>query len=76
MVTTARGACFLSAEVRDNRVAALERSTPSDHMLAPNGILEQSLNSLPGSKRQLAHLVIDLMDPCSPVTFREVAPHA
>ncbi|MCA0869533.1 hydrogenase expression/formation protein HupK [Seohaeicola saemankumensis] len=76
VVAAARGAYFLRAEVRDGTVAALERITPTDHMLAPNGILAQSLNSLPGSKRHLAQLVIDLMDPCSPVTVREVAPHA
>lgn len=76
VVAAARGAYFLRAKVQNGRVAALERITPTDHMLVPGGILAQSLRSLPGSKRHLAQLVVDILDPCSPVTLREAASHA
>lgn len=75
-VAAARGTYFLRAEVRLGRVAALERITPTDHMLAPNGILAQSLNSLPGSMRHLAPLVVEIFDPCSPISLKEGAQDA
>ena len=36
-------------------------------MLAPGGILEHSLATLPASKHDQAALVVDILDPCVPI---------
>jgi len=73
VVAAARGAYALRARAENGVVTALERVTPTDHLLAPGGALELSLASLPAAKASLASLVIDILDPCVAVTLREVA---
>lgn len=73
LVDTARGTYALRTEVADRRVVAIGRVTPTDHLLAEGGALALSLASLPATKRQLAALVVDILDPCVPVMLREAA---
>lgn len=75
VVVAARGSYALEIGVEAGRVARLSRITPTDALLARGGILEQSLQSLPTDKAHLAPLLMEILDPCSPVTLQEV-PHA
>ncbi|MGB0661390.1 MAG: hydrogenase expression/formation protein HupK [Mangrovicoccus sp.] len=65
----ARGTYAIHGKAADGHVTALTRITPTDHLLAPNGILEQSLASLPAAKSHLAPLLLDILDPCRPVAL-------
>ena len=67
MVPATRGLYAIRADVAAGRVTAFARVTPTDHLLAPGGILEQSLSSLPAPRAGLAPLVLDILDPCAPV---------
>lgn len=69
VVPASRGAYAMRATVKDGVVTTFERITPTDHMMAPGGIMAQSLESLPVAKHHLAQLVVDVIDPCSPVTL-------
>ncbi|MEM6677593.1 MAG: hypothetical protein AAF675_06955 [Pseudomonadota bacterium] len=72
-VPAARGLYALEAEARDGIVTAFTRVTPTDHLLTPGGILERTLASLPADRAGLAPLILDILDPCSPVQLEEVA---
>ncbi|MBK5934747.1 hypothetical protein C8N32_108123 [Rhodovulum imhoffii] len=71
VVPAARGAYAMSARVENGRVVAFARRTPTNHLLAPGGALEQALASLPAHKAQFARLVVDIMDPCVPVRLQD-----
>ncbi|GAB4258334.1 MAG: HupK protein [Pararhodobacter sp.] len=71
LVPAARGLYAVRAKTRDGRVAAFARVTPTDHLLAPGGVLAHSLATLPAEKAGLAPLVLDILDPCSPVRLEE-----
>ena len=66
-VPAARGQYMVRARAEAGRITDLHRITPTDHMLAPGGILEHSLATLPASKRDKAALVVDILDPCVPI---------
>lgn len=68
-----RGAYALRVTTVGDRVADVVRITPTDHLLAQGGALERSLDNLPDAG--LVPLLLDILDPCSPVTVKE-APHA
>lgn len=72
-VTAARGTYALRARAEEGRVTALERVTPTDHLVAPGGVLEMTLAALPAEKLALADLVVDILDPCVPVLMTEAA---
>jgi hypothetical protein len=72
VVQAARGAYAVRISQSGGRVTGLDRRTPTDHLLATGGALEQALN---GCDPTLAPLVIALHDPCVPVTVGE-AEHA
>jgi hypothetical protein len=72
-VAAARGTYTLALTLSEGRVSALQRITPTDHLVASGGMLQLSLESLPAHKVSLAGLVVDILDPCVPVEFREVA---
>lgn len=72
VATAARGAYALCVKVADGRVRAFTRMTPTDHLLANGGVLDRSLATLPSAKIALGPLVLDILDPCSPVRLREV----
>jgi hypothetical protein len=70
-VPAARGTYALRLAVTDGRVTGIDRRTPTDHLLASGGTLEQALSSLPSHLWHLAPQVIALHDPCIPVGFAE-----
>lgn len=73
VLPAARGLYGVSAKVERERVAALHRVTPTDHLLAPGGALDQSLASLPAEQAgSLAPLLLAIMDPCYPVSLEPV----
>lgn len=72
-VAAARGQYALRLTQADGLVTAIFRRTPTDHLLAPDGALLQSLRSLPRTLRHLSDRIIALHDPCIPVSIREVA---
>ena len=63
----ARGLYALRATTDKGRVTSLQRITPTDHLLAPGGIMAQALASLPASKHDQAALLVDILDPCVPI---------
>jgi len=71
-VQAARGTYALRITQAGGLVTGLARRTPTDHILAPGGALEQALTGLPPA---LAPQVIALHDPCVPITVQE-AQHA
>ena len=75
-VPAARGLYAIRANQEDGRVSGFCRVTPTDHLLAPGSVLEQALENLPDHKAHHAPLVIDILDPCQPVTIKEGANHA
>ena len=72
IATAARGAYALCVQVENERVTALTRVTPTDHLLVDGGVLDRSLATLPSAKAAYGPLVLDILDPCSPVRLREV----
>jgi hypothetical protein len=72
-VPAARGTYGIRLAVEKGRVAAFARVTPTDHLLAAGGILDRALATLPATKAGLGPLMLDILDPCSPVRLREAA---
>lgn len=72
IVPAARGVYGIKARVEQDTLVNFKRKTPTDHLLAPGGVLEQSLASLPANQAELAPLVLDILDPCSPVSLEAV----
>lgn len=67
----ARGLLFAGAERDGARVVRFERLSPTEFALAPGGLLERSLATLPGEPgaplAAIARLLVGLVDPCLPV---------
>lgn len=73
VIEAARGLYGITATIEDGRVTAFDRITPTDHLTAKGGALEQSLASLPPSRAQaLAPLLLSILDPCYPVSLKPV----
>lgn len=73
LVPAARGLYAIRATVENDRVTEFSRVTPTDHLLAPGGMLEQALDSLPQARDEaLAPVVLSLMDPCFPISLERV----
>lgn len=75
IVPAARGTYAVSAQVEDGIVKAFRRITPTDHLLAGGGVLDQTLARLPSKKFGMSALLLDILDPCTPVHL-EGADHA
>ncbi len=71
LVCAARGTYAVSAEVRDGVVTAFSRVTPTDHLMAKDGILSHALSTLPADREGLAPLLLDILDPCTPLRLKE-----
>lgn len=69
LVPAARGSYALRIDQAGGKVTGLTRRTPTDHILAPGGALQQALSRVHPS---LAPRVLALHDPCVPVTLQEV----
>ncbi len=72
LTPAARGVYAVRATIGAGRVTAFTRVTPTDHMLAPGGMLARSLSSLPPPKAGLVPLVLDILDPCVPVSLTQI----
>ena len=72
LTPAARGKYAVRARADQGRVAAFARVTPTDHLLTPGGMLQASLATLPAAKAALAPLVLDILDPCVPVSLTQV----
>ena len=72
VVPATRGSYAIQSCVENGIVTAFERITPTDHLLADGSILEQTLNTLPAGKTGFAPLILEILDPCTPVRLREV----
>lgn len=69
----ARGVYAIRAITMAGRVTAFSRVTPTDHMLAEGGVISRSLAALPAERRNLAPLLIAVLDPCRNVMLKEAA---
>lgn len=76
VVAATRGAYAVEAVTDAGRVRSLRRVTPTDHLTAPGGILERALAALPADRAGLAPLLLDVLDPCTPVRLSGGARHA
>lgn len=72
IVPAARGSYAIEARAEGGILTALTRHTPTDHLLAPGGILPRALANLPATCAGLAPLLLDILDPCRPVRLEEV----
>ncbi len=72
-VPATRGLYTVRAETKNDRVTAFSRVTPTDHLQAKGGVLDQTLSSLPATQAGLAPLILDILDPCSPIRVKEVS---
>ncbi|MDJ0824907.1 MAG: hydrogenase expression/formation protein HupK [Rhodobacter sp.] len=72
IVPAARGSYAVKIALEGNTVTSFDRVTPTDHLLADGGVLDRTLASLPAHKAGLGPLLLDILDPCSPVRLREV----
>lgn len=73
MVPAARGIYAVEARSEGGKVTHFRRATPTDHMLAPGGIMHRSLATLPAAKHDQAGLLVDILDPCSPLELKGMA---
>ncbi|MGI1661496.1 hydrogenase expression/formation protein HupK [Palleronia sp. KMU-117] len=71
VVPAARGAYAVRIALDGRAVTAFARVTPTDHLLTPGGVLDRALSTLPALKAGLGPLLLDILDPCSPVRLRE-----
>ncbi|WP_413720824.1 hydrogenase expression/formation protein HupK [Silicimonas sp. MF1-12-2] len=72
IVPAARGSYAVRIARQGQMVTEFERVTPTDHLLADGGVLDRALATLPAHKAGLGALLLDILDPCSPVRLREV----
>ncbi|MBN8631055.1 MAG: hydrogenase expression/formation protein HupK [Rhodobacterales bacterium] len=70
---SARGLYRIGVSVRDGRVIAIRRRTPTDDFCHPDGAMVSALAALPIAKRHLAPLVVECFDPCMPWAVQEMA---
>ncbi|WP_172330634.1 HupK protein [Mangrovicoccus sp. HB161399] len=68
IVPASRGLYAVEAAHEAGRVTRFRRWTPTDHLLAPGGILERSLATCPPGQEQV---LLAVLDPCQPVTLKE-----
>ena len=68
----ARGQYAVRIGTQGGVVATFDRITPTDHLLAEGGALDRALGCLPAVKAGLGPLLLDILDPCSPVRLKEV----
>lgn len=72
IVPAARGSYAVRIGCDGDTVTDFDRVTPTDHLLVLGGVLDRSLATLPRHKSGLGPLLLDILDPCSPVRLREV----
>lgn len=73
IVPAARGLYAVEATCENGMLTRFARRTPTDHLLAKHGILEQSLASCPPEH---ADLLLAILDPCVPLKLKQEPVHA
>ncbi|WP_116132264.1 hydrogenase expression/formation protein HupK [Tropicimonas sp. IMCC34043] len=73
LVPAARGLYAVEAASEGGRITRFARMTPTDHLVRPGGVLRGCLASLPADRQGLAPLLLEILDPCTPIALREVA---
>lgn len=72
VVMAARGSYAVAADLDGmENIATFQRITPTDHLMATGGIMEQTLSRLAPKNHSAAALILDILDPCSPVDLKE-----
>lgn len=69
LVPVATGLYAMAAKVANGKVVSFRRVTPSDHLLAPDGVAACALGSLPAHCGALAPFLREILDPCTTVTL-------
>lgn len=72
-VAAARGIYALRAKAEAGRITEFARRTPTDHLAAPGGSLARLMDAYAPLTREQAALLAGVLDPCVPVTVKEVA---
>ena len=72
-VPATRGMYSVNARAEAGIVTSFSRVTPTDHLQVPGGVLDQTLANLSVTRSGLVSLVMDILDPCSPIRVREMA---
>ena len=67
LVPATRGAYAMRIDTDGDIVTHFARVTPTDSLIAPGGVLDRSLATLPAEKSGLWTLLLNILDPCSPV---------
>lgn len=67
LVPATRGAYAMRIDTDGEIVTHFARVTPTDSLIAPGGVLDRSLATLPADKSGLWTLLLNILDPCSPV---------
>ena len=73
LVPAARGVYAVRAQTEAGRVTGLTRITPTDHLLAPGGLMDLALASV--QTHDAAQALVDILDPCVALKLEE-AEHA
>ncbi len=71
VVPAARGLYAIRATILDGCVSTFERRTPTDHLQASGGVLQQSMATLAPADRASATALLSILDPCYPLTLKE-----
>lgn len=72
-VAAARGTYALRAKAEAGRITEFVRRTPTDHLAAPGGSLANLMTAFAPLTPAKATLLAGVLDPCVPVTVKEVA---
>ncbi len=73
VVPVARGMSAIRARAEKGRLVDLVKVVPTDHLLAPGGILHQSIATLPATKHGQSQLLIDVLDACVPIRLEKTS---
>ncbi|MFZ7092735.1 hydrogenase expression/formation protein HupK [Primorskyibacter sp. 2E233] len=76
MVPAARGVYAIAVSTIAGRVSDLTRVTPTDHLMAKDGIMAQSLATLRAENHSLVPLLVDILDPCCKIEITGGPEHA
>ena len=72
-VAAARGTYALRARAEAGRITEFARRTPTDHLAAPGGSLARLMAAFAPLTPEQAALLAGVLDPCVPVTVKELA---
>lgn len=68
IANAARGAMYVRAAAQDGTMTGFARLSPTDFALAPGGVLETALATLPAEPdaplRAIAQMIVETVDPC------------